>query len=116
MIKGNLSNTMSMTIWIHSEVLLDYKGRTLYVGPKKYLLKRQDWLWAITCLIKPVIIYIKEEPNKLLSGYESKQFETMQDCIQNIRHSKRAVHLVVDNPLHLTDDVVLFDYNIKRYG
>ena len=116
MIKGDLANTLPMTLWIHSEVLLEYQGRKLLIGPKKYLLKRQDWLWSMTYFLKPVIIYIDEEPNPLLSGYECKRFDTMRSCIHNLRQSKRAVHLVVDNPIHLTDDVVLFDYDIKRYG
>jgi len=116
MIKGNLSNTLPMTLWVHSNVLLESKGRRFFVGPKKYMLKRQDWLWSITYFVKPVIIYINESPNYLLSDYESKHFETMHSCIHNLRQSKRAIHLIVDDPIYLTDDVVLFDYDIKRYG
>lgn len=116
MIKGDLSNTLQMTLWIHSEVVLEDQGRRFLIGPKRYLLKRQDWLWSVSHFLKPVIIYIDTKPSPLLDGFEYKTFKTMSSCINNLRQSKRAVHLIVDDPIHLTDEVVLFDYDIKKYG
>ena len=115
MMRGQIANTLHPTLWVHSDVLLEYTGRKLYVGPKTYKLTNQSWLWAISYFVKPVIVYINEQPNKLLADYEHIVFNNFNECKDALRRDHRAVELVVVDPMLTCHEVTLFTSSIKRY-
>lgn len=115
MMKGSLSNTLLPSVWIHSDVLVEEKGRLFKIGPMTYGLRRRDWLWALSYFVKPIVIYIDRKPLKILSELDSLHFSTFSECKDALRRSYRAVELIVDDPQLVCGDVVLFNQNIKRY-
>lgn len=115
MMRGSIANTLSPTLWIHSDCLIEYKGRWMRIGKKQYALKNESWLWGVTYLLRPVIIYINEEPNQLLSDFDSLTFDTFSECRDALRRNHRAVEMVVADPLLVCTDTVLFTSSLKRY-
>lgn len=115
MIRGSLSNNLLPTLWVHSDVLIECQGRKLFIGPKKYSLKNQSWLWSISYFVKPLVVFIGDSPNKLLQDYEYLVFNNFQECKDALRRDSRAVELVVNDPTLVSHEVVLFSPSIKRY-
>lgn len=115
MMRGSLSNTLSPTLWIHSDVLLLKGKRVLLIGPYRYSVQREDWLWAISYFLRPVIIYVGEKPNSLLLEYDHLCFDTFAEAKTALRRDQRAVEMVVNNPTLVCDGCTLFEPNIKRY-
>ena len=115
MMRGRIANTLSPTLWIHSDCVLKYEGRFMFIGPKKYSLKNESWLWGVTYILRPVIIYIEQEPNNLLSDYDNLTFDTFAECRNALRRNHRAVEMVVADPNLVTQDTVLFTPSLKRY-
>lgn len=115
MMRGSIANTVVPTLWIHSDCVLTSKGRWFKIGKKQYTLKNQSWLWGVTYLLKPIIVYIDEEPNSLLSDYEYLTFKTFTECRDALRRDHRAVELVVINPSLVCSDTILFTPSLKRY-
>lgn len=117
MYKGNLSNNTSRTLWIHSEVLLEPAGKQfLFFGKSKFVKKKENWLWAVSYFLRPVIIYIDEKPNDLLSEFDHKVFNSFADCRTHLMRDRRAVELVVEDPNLVCDGVSLFENSIRKYG
>jgi len=115
MMRGSIANTLSPTLWIHSDCVLKYEGRVFLVGPKKYALQNESWLWGVSYLLRPVIVYIGQEPNKLLSDYDSLTFDTFAECRDALRRNHRAVEMVVNDPALVTSETVLYTSSLKRY-
>ena len=115
MIRGALSNTLSPSLWVHSEVLLTHGKRYLLIGPKRETVHRLNWLWAVSHFAKPVIIYIDRAPSPLLKDYDHLRFDTFTQCKESLRRDYRAVEIVVDDPNLACDVASLYNPNIKRY-
>ena len=115
MMRGNIANTVVPTLWIHSDCVLEYTGRWLYIGTKQYSKKNESWLWGVSYLLRPVIVYIDQEPNKLLSEYDSLQFTNFKECRDALRRNHRAVEMVVADPNLVCSETVLFTSSLKRY-
>jgi len=115
MIRGSIANTLSPTLWIHSDCVLEYKGRFLYIGKKQYALKNESWLWGVTYLLRPIIVYIDETPNSLLADFDHLTFETFNECRDALRRNHRAVEMVVNDVNLVCSETVLFTSSLKRY-
>ena len=115
MMRGSLSNTLSSTLWIHSDVLLRQGKRVLFVGPHRYTTQRDSWLWAVSYLLKPVVIYIGNKPHPLLDDYDHLYFDDFSQARTALRRDYRAVEMVVNDPSLVCDGCTLFESNLKRY-
>ena len=113
--RGSLSNTLNPTLWVHSEVLLKQGKRILFVGPHRYTTQREDWLWAISYFLQPVVIYVGTKPNILLDDYDHLYFDNFAEARTALRRDLRAVEMVVNDPLLVCDGCTLYESNIKRY-
>ena len=116
MYKGSLSNTQLPSLWVHSDVLLTEGSRLFFIGPRKVVLRHQDWLWSVSYFVKPVIVYINTKKSDLLQDYNSLVFENFNECRSSLYRSQRAVELVVVDPSLVCRDVVLFNSNVSRYS
>ena len=115
MILGSISNTLHPTLWVHSDVLVEYVGRKFLIGAKQYQAINQSWLWSISYFVRPVVVYIDAKPNSLLSDYDHLIFGSFQECRDALRRDLRAVELVVADPMLVCHNVTLFSPSIKRY-
>mgnify|MGYP003145283782 CR=1 FL=1 len=115
MMRGDIANVLVPTLWIHSDVVLEYKGRWMKIGKKQYQLKNESWLWGVSYILRPVIIYIDEKPNSLLSDYDHMTFDTLIECRDALRCNQRAVEMVVTDPNMVSHDIVLYTPSLQRY-
>lgn len=115
MMRGQIANTVSPTLWIHSDCVLEYKGRWWFIGTKQFSLKNESWLWGVSYLLRPVIVYIDEPPNPLLREYDHLTFDTFASCREALRRNHRAVEMVVNDRSLVTDCTVLFTSSLRRY-
>lgn len=115
MMRGDIANVLVPTLWIHSDVVLEYKGRWMKIGKKQYQLKNESWLWGVTYLLQPIIIYINESPNSLLKDFNHLTFESLTECRDALRCNHRAVEMVVADPMLVTHDIVLYTPSLQRY-
>lgn len=96
--RGSISNTQLPTIWVMCEVLLEQKGRWLYIGPKQEAPRRQDWLWAVSNNFKVIVLYVDRGPSGLLGDYEHKTFDCFQSAVSAFKTDMRAGLMIVDDP------------------
>lgn len=115
MMRGSLSNTLLPTLWVHSDVLIRCTGRRLLIGPKKYELLNQDWLWGVSYFVQPVVVFVGETPNKLLNDYPYIVFPDFYACRDALRRDTRAVEMVTTNEAWVSGEIVSFSNNLKRY-
>ena len=116
MYKGDISNTESPTLWVHSNVLIREDGRMFFIGPKKYKVIRKDWLWSVSYFAKPIIIYINTARHIDLIDYRSLCFSDFNECKEALRRDQRAIEMVVENPNLVSRDIVLYQPTAGKYS
>lgn len=115
MIRGSITNTLNSTLWVHSDVLLEPKGRRFLIGAPIYKTKNMGWLWGVSYFAQPIVIYIGVKPKDLLNDYQHLVFTTFNECRDALRRDIRAIELVVADTALVCSDCTLFDPNLKRY-
>lgn len=114
MLRGSIGNTLSPSVWVHSDVVLQYAGRMFFVGPKKYEVIRSDFLWALSERVKPIIVYINQEPNRQLVDYEHLRFNNFNECRETLRRDQRVIEMVVDDPTLVSNYFVQYTASLSR--
>ena len=115
MMRGSITNTLNPTLWVHSDVLLEPKGRRFFIGAPVYETKNMSWLWGVSHFAQPVVIYIGSKPQDILKDYPHRVFATFNECRDALRRDIRAIELVVADTALVCSDCTLFDPNLKRY-
>ena len=95
--RGAITNTPSPTIWVLSDVLLEAGARAFWIGPKREVARRTDWLWRVNSGYESVIIYINRSPSPHFSHYGHKVFNTLQTAISAFKTDMRAGLFIVED-------------------
>lgn len=114
MLRGSIGNTFSPSVWVHSEVVLKYVGRKLLIGPKKYEVIREGFLWSLSERVKPIIIYIDQDPIAILKDYDHLTFKNIYDCRETLRTDQRVIEMVVCDPSLVSTNIVQYTASLPR--
>jgi|13_taG_2_1085334.scaffolds.fasta_scaffold09581_7 hypothetical protein len=115
MFKGDLANTTQPHIWVHSDVVVKLVGRKFFIGPKKYELVNQSWLWSLTYFATPIIIYINQ-PKFIGMTYESLIFNSFQEAKEAMRIDNRVLEMIVVDRSLVSSNVNLYSKNAGIHG
>ena len=94
--------------------LFKYVGRKLLIGPKKYEVIREGFLWSLSERVKPIIIYIDQDPIAILKDYDHLTFKNIYDCRETLRTDQRVIEMVVCDPSLVSTNIVQYTASLPR--